>query len=70
LPSLLGTRVDRFGWKAGVPTLMQFSGDAYNNEMAITTQSCFEGTSVNTFALENAPGSLRARTWDCAHVSK
>jgi CxxC motif-containing protein (DUF1111 family) len=47
--------VGRFGWKSGVATLMQFSADAYNNEMAITTQSCFRGSSVNTFALENAP---------------
>jgi CxxC motif-containing protein (DUF1111 family) len=55
--TLLGTRVGRFGWKAGIPTLMQFSADAYNNEMAITTQSCIEGNSVNTFALENAPNA-------------
>jgi CxxC motif-containing protein (DUF1111 family) len=55
--SLLSTRVGRFGWKAGVPSLIQFSGDAYNNEMAITTQSCFRGTTVNTFALENAPNA-------------
>jgi CxxC motif-containing protein (DUF1111 family) len=55
--TLLGTRVGRFGWKAGVPSLTQFSGDAYNNEMAITTQSCFRGTSVNTFALENTPNA-------------
>jgi CxxC motif-containing protein (DUF1111 family) len=55
--ALLGTRVGRFGWKAGVSTLMQFSADAYNNEMAITTQSCVGGTSVNTFALENAPNA-------------
>jgi CxxC motif-containing protein (DUF1111 family) len=55
--TLLGTRVGRFGWKAGVPTLMQFSADAYNNEMAITTQSCFRGATVNTFALENAPNA-------------
>lgn len=55
--TLLGTRVGRFGWKAGVPTLTQFSADAYNNEMAITTQSCFRGTTVNTFALENAPNA-------------
>jgi len=53
-----GTRVGRFGWKAGVPTLMQFSADAYNNEMAITTQSCIRGTTINTFALENAPNAL------------
>ena len=51
------TRVGRFGWKAGVPTLTQFSADAYNNEMAITTQSCFRGAPVNTFALENAPNA-------------
>jgi CxxC motif-containing protein (DUF1111 family) len=55
--TVLSTRVGRFGWKAGVPTLTQFSADAYNNEMAITTQSCFRGASVNTFALENAPNA-------------
>jgi CxxC motif-containing protein (DUF1111 family) len=36
--SLNGTRVGRFGWKAGVATLTQFSADAYVNEMGITTQ--------------------------------
>jgi di-heme oxidoreductase (putative peroxidase) len=30
------TRVGRFGWKAQVPTLHQFSGDAYLNEMGVT----------------------------------
>jgi CxxC motif-containing protein (DUF1111 family) len=55
--SILSTRVGRFGWKAGVPTLTQFSADAYNNEMAITTQSCFRGQPINTFALENAPNA-------------
>jgi CxxC motif-containing protein (DUF1111 family) len=29
-------RVGRFGWKSQVPTLFQFSGDAYLNEMGIT----------------------------------
>jgi CxxC motif-containing protein (DUF1111 family) len=29
--------VGKFGWKAQVPTLFQFSGDAYLNEMGITT---------------------------------
>lgn len=29
--------VGKFGWKAQVPTLMQFSGDAYLNEMGITS---------------------------------
>jgi CxxC motif-containing protein (DUF1111 family) len=30
------TSVGKFGWKAQVPTLFQFSGDAYLNEMGIT----------------------------------
>jgi CxxC motif-containing protein (DUF1111 family) len=55
---VLSTRVGRFGWKAGIATLMQFSADAYNNEMGITTQHCFQGATVNTFALENAPNAL------------
>src|SRR5206468_4035020 len=42
------TRVGRFGWKAQVPTLHQFSGDAYLNEMGITnpefpTENCAQG---------------------------
>ncbi|HXJ33588.1 MAG TPA: di-heme oxidoredictase family protein [Candidatus Eisenbacteria bacterium] len=32
-----GTSVGKFGWKAQVPSLIQFSGDAYVNEMGITT---------------------------------
>jgi CxxC motif-containing protein (DUF1111 family) len=55
---LNSTRVARFGWKAGVPSLLQFSADAYVNEMAITTQSCFRGTSLNAFALESAPNGV------------
>lgn len=52
----IGTlRVARFGWKAAVPTLQQFAADAYLNEMGITTQSCFHGTSLNTFSHENLP---------------
>jgi CxxC motif-containing protein (DUF1111 family) len=52
------TRVARFGWKANVPSLLQFSADAYVNEMAITTQSCFEGQSLNAFAIESAPNGV------------
>ncbi|MES1207433.1 MAG: di-heme oxidoredictase family protein [Pseudomonadota bacterium] len=48
-----GTRVARFGWKAGVPNLGQFAGDAYLNEMGITTTSCIRGTVNNAFAIEN-----------------
>jgi CxxC motif-containing protein (DUF1111 family) len=56
--SLGSTRVARFGWKAGVPSLLQFSADAYVNEMAITTQSCFGGQSLNAFAIESAPNGV------------
>ncbi|HMF43850.1 MAG TPA: di-heme oxidoredictase family protein [Polyangia bacterium] len=52
------TRVTRFGWKAGVPTLTQFSADAYVNEMGISTQHCSKGTSVNNFAVESAPNGV------------
>lgn len=31
------TRVGRFGWKAQNPTLFQFAGDAYLNEMGVTS---------------------------------
>jgi CxxC motif-containing protein (DUF1111 family) len=53
-----GTRVGRFGWKAGVPNLVQFSADAYVNEMGITTQSCINGQNVNDFAIESAPNGI------------
>jgi CxxC motif-containing protein (DUF1111 family) len=48
-----GTRVGRFGWKAGVPDLAQFSADAYVNEMGITTSSCSRGVPNLAFATEN-----------------
>ena len=51
-------RVGRFGWKAGVPNLVQFAADAYVNEMGITTQHCFNGTSVTAFASESAPNGI------------
>jgi len=41
-----GTAVGKFGWKAQVPNLMQFSADAYFNEMGITSP---------LFASENCP---------------
>src|SRR6185436_18250605 len=47
------TRVGRFGWKAGVPDLDQFSADAYLNEMGITTTSCIRGVRNGAFATEN-----------------
>lgn len=53
-------RVGRFGWKGLVPTLLVFAGDAYDNEMGITTQSCSNGTSVLEFAVENFPNNIPA----------
>src|SRR5262249_39194153 len=52
------TRVTRFGWKAGVPSMIQFAADAYVNEMGITTQSCSRGTSITGFAVESAPNGV------------
>jgi CxxC motif-containing protein (DUF1111 family) len=52
---LNGTRVGKFGWKAGIASLVQFSADAYLNEMGITTQHCIKGASVLTFATESKP---------------
>jgi len=51
-------RVGRFGWKAGVPNLVQFAADAYLNEMGITTQHCFRGQSITAFATEPAPNGV------------
>jgi CxxC motif-containing protein (DUF1111 family) len=56
--SIGGTRVGRFGWKAGVATLFQFSADAYFNEMGITTQSCIRGTPILDFARESRPNGI------------
>ena len=52
--------VGKFGWKAQVPTLFQFSGDAYLNEMGITTpdfpnENCPQGNCAE-LAFNPAPG--------------
>ena len=52
--------VGKFGWKSQVPTLFQFSGDAYLNEMGITspdfpTESCPQGD-CSLLAFNPAPG--------------
>jgi CxxC motif-containing protein (DUF1111 family) len=56
--SVGSTRVGRFGWKAGVANLVQFSADAYLNEMGITTQHCIAGVSVLSFATESKPNGI------------
>ena len=50
-------RVGRFGWKAQQATLLAFSGDAYRNEMGITSR---------LFPTENAPNGDAAKLakWD------
>jgi CxxC motif-containing protein (DUF1111 family) len=53
--SLTRTRVQRFGIKNQQTNLVSFSGDAYINEMGITTQSCYKGTPILAFANENLP---------------
>jgi CxxC motif-containing protein (DUF1111 family) len=47
------TRVQRFGIKDQQTNLVSFAGDAYLNEMGISTQSCFKGTSITAFAADN-----------------
>ena len=46
------SHVARFGWKAVHASLADFAGDAYLNEMGITTTSCANGQTVNDFATE------------------
>ncbi|HEX3481543.1 MAG TPA: di-heme oxidoredictase family protein [Kofleriaceae bacterium] len=50
-------RVQRFGIKDQQTNLVSFAGDAYINEMGISTQSCFKGTSITAFATENQPNN-------------
>jgi CxxC motif-containing protein (DUF1111 family) len=52
------SRVGRFGWKAGVANLTQFSADAYLNEMGISTQHCIGGSQNLAFATESKPNGI------------
>jgi CxxC motif-containing protein (DUF1111 family) len=55
----IGTvRVARFGWKDDISNLATFAADAYKNEMGITTQHCFRGQSITSFAIESAPNGV------------
>ena len=52
--------VGKFGWKAQVPSLFQFAGEAYRNEMGITSpelpnENCANGN-CNDLARNPAPG--------------
>jgi CxxC motif-containing protein (DUF1111 family) len=46
-------RVNRFGIKDQQTNLVSFAGDAYINEMGISTQSCYKGVSILAFANDN-----------------
>ena len=52
--------VGRFGWKSQVPTIIQFAGDAYLNELGVTspdfpTENCPQGNCAE-LAFNPAPG--------------
>ncbi|HEX8111490.1 MAG TPA: di-heme oxidoredictase family protein [Kofleriaceae bacterium] len=51
-------RVARFGWKADTANLADFAAGAYLNEMGITTQHCFKGTSITAFTAESRPNGV------------
>ena len=66
-------RVGRFGWKAQVPTLHQFSGDAYLNEMGITntlfpTENTSMGRSVAEFDTVADPEDPKAPPGEMSDV--
>ncbi len=54
------TRVGRFGWKAQHATLLSFAGDAYVNEMGITSR---------LFPSENAPNGDQEKLAQFDHVA-
>jgi CxxC motif-containing protein (DUF1111 family) len=51
-------RVARFGIKDQQTNLVSFSGDAYLNEMGISTQSCYKGKSITAFATDNQSNNV------------
>ncbi|HEU4727448.1 MAG TPA: di-heme oxidoredictase family protein [Kofleriaceae bacterium] len=56
--SLTRSRVARFGIKDQQTNLVSFAGDAYLNEMGISTQSCFRGKSILAFATDNQSNNV------------
>jgi len=48
-------RIGRLGWKAAVPNLTNFSGDAYKEEMGITTPGWLPDSDGRTIDEENPP---------------
>jgi len=60
--SLTATRVARFGIKDQQTNLVSFAGDAYLNEMGISTQSCYKGTSILAFATDNQSNNVAPKS--------
>ncbi len=60
--SFTATRVARFGIKDQQTNLQSFAGDAYLNEMGISTQSCVRGKSVTAFATDNQSNNVAPPT--------
>jgi CxxC motif-containing protein (DUF1111 family) len=56
--SFTALRVNRFGIKDQETNLVSFAGDAYVNEMGISTQSCVRGKSVLAFASDNQSNNV------------
>ena len=56
--SFTAKRVARFGIKDQQTNLQSFAGDAYINEMGISTQSCVRGQSVTAFATDNQSNNV------------
>ena len=56
--SFTALRVNRFGIKDQETNLISFAGDAYLNEMGISTQSCVRGQSVLAFAIDNQSNNV------------
>ena len=59
--STTATRVQRFGIKDQQTNLISFAGDAYINEMGISTQSCFRGKSILAFAFDNQSNNVHPK---------
>ncbi|HET9620922.1 MAG TPA: di-heme oxidoredictase family protein [Kofleriaceae bacterium] len=59
--SFTAKRVNRFGIKDQETNLVSFAGDAYLNEMGISTQSCVRGKSVLAFAFDNQSNNVNPK---------
>jgi len=60
--SFTAKRVNRFGIKDQETNLVSFAGDAYVNEMGISTQSCVRGKSVLAFAADNQANNVAPKS--------